>query len=89
MAVGRSASLREHRLLLPVNWADDGTLVGAIPDGAIYASTDDGAIWQRRGSLEAAPEALQAINEDLIYAATAEAVPISTDGGWSFNAHNR
>jgi photosystem II stability/assembly factor-like uncharacterized protein len=76
-------------LLLLANWADDGTLVGAGPDGTIYASTDDGASWQRRGSLEAAPEALQAITKDLIYAATGEAVLTSTDGGWSFNTHNR
>ena len=76
-------------LLLLVNWSDDSTLVGAAPDGTIYASSDDGASWQRRGSLEAAPEALQAISKDLIYAATGEGVLTSTDGGRSFNADDR
>ena len=81
--------IRGAPLLLLVNWADDGTLVGAVPDGTIYVSTDDGASWQRRGSLQAAPEALQAVNKDRIYAATSKAVLASTDAGRSFTSLNR
>jgi hypothetical protein len=81
--------IRGAPLLLLVNWANDGTLVGASPDGTIYASTDEGASWQRRGSLDTAPAALQAVSKGLIYAATDEGVLTSTDGGRSFNAGNR
>jgi hypothetical protein len=34
--------IRGAPLLPLVNWADDGTLVGAVPDGKIYVSTDEG-----------------------------------------------
>jgi photosystem II stability/assembly factor-like uncharacterized protein len=86
---GRTFRVINGAPLLLVNWVDDGTLVGASPDGTIYASTDEGASWQRRGSLDTAPAALQAVSKDLIYAATDEGVLTSTDGGRSFNAGNR
>lgn len=71
-------------LLLLVDWADDGTLVGLAPDGGVHVSTDRGTTWRERGRLKGAPEALHAQDADRIYAAAAGMVWQSSDGGETF-----
>jgi hypothetical protein len=71
-------------LLVLVDWATDGTLLGVAPDGAVHVSTDDGGTWEARGRLAGAPEALHVQDADDVYAAAAGAVWESTDGGNSF-----
>lgn len=82
---GRNFTLvRGAPLMQLVSWAEDGTLVGAGPEGTVYVRTGDGGTWQRRGVLEGAPEALAAVNLEEIYAAADAAVMVSTDGGREF-----
>lgn len=71
-------------LLVLVDWAADGTLLGVAPDGAVHVSTDAGTTWKARGRLPGAPEALHVEDADAVYAAAAGTVWESTDGGDSF-----
>lgn len=71
-------------ILLLLSWAEDGTIVGADPDGTVHASTDDGLTWDQRGDLGAAPEALTATGDNEVYAAIDEAILYSDDGGRTF-----
>lgn len=71
-------------LLVLVDWAADGTLLGVAPDGAVHVSTDGGASWEARGRLPGGPEALHVEGADEVYAAAAGTVWESTDGGDSF-----
>ncbi len=70
-------------LLQLVSWADDGTLVGVQPDGAVQVSTDAGETWEQRGKLGAQPHALLAANGE-IYGAIDGAILASDDGGRTF-----
>ncbi len=71
-------------LLLLVSWAEDGTIVGVGPEGGVHVSSDEGATWQQRGTLDGPPEALAARSQDEIYAAAGGAVLVSTNGGRDF-----
>ncbi len=82
---GRTFALvRDAPVLLLVSWAEDGTLVGIGPEGAVYVSSGDGDTWNQRAVLEGSPEALAAVSEDEIYAAAGGRVLASTDGGRDF-----
>jgi len=76
-------------LMLLVDWAADGTVVGSTPEGEIHVSTDDGATWDGRGSLGAAPEALGAESRDEVYAAAGGAILASEDGGQMFTVRHQ
>ncbi len=71
-------------VLLLVSWAEDGTIVGVDPDGAVHSSTDGGLTWQPGGNLGAAPEALTATGDGGVFAAVEGAILYSTDGGRTF-----
>jgi hypothetical protein len=71
-------------LMVFVSWAEDGTLVGAEPDGAVQVSDDGGQTWDEVGELGGPPEALDAESGDVVYAAINGAVLSSTDGGRTF-----
>ena len=73
-------------LLVLVDWAADGTLVGVAPDGAVSRSSDSGQTWQPRGKLAGPPEAVYVEDASTIYAAANGAVFTSSDGGATFNA---
>jgi hypothetical protein len=82
---GRSFQLVAGAPLLQlVAWADDGTIVGVAPDGAVHASTDKGGSWEQRGSIEAAPHALAVAAGNEVFAAVDGAILASADGGRSF-----
>jgi photosystem II stability/assembly factor-like uncharacterized protein len=76
-------------LLQLVSWAEDGTLIGAAPDGTVHASTDGGQTWQQRGTLDGAPHALTATSSSDVFAAVDGAILASTDGGRSFDVRYR
>ena len=83
---GRSfAPMRGPRLLL-ISWADDGTIVGATPDGTVQLSTDQGNSWNAGGTLKGPPAALEAVSGNDIYTATDGAVWQSHDSGQTFSA---
>lgn len=81
---GRSFTPMAGPVLLLISWADDGALVGVTPQGAIQISTDDGASWQLRGSVDAAPEALEVTSANELYVADGGAIRVSRDGGRTF-----
>ncbi|MEV1295926.1 F510_1955 family glycosylhydrolase [Pseudonocardia sp. NPDC049635] len=62
-------------------WADDGTVYGIGPDGALHASTDRGATWQRRGGTASPPQAITAEPGGQLTVVTEHGVERSTDGG--------
>lgn len=72
-------------LLVLVDWASDGTLVGVAPDGNVYRSSDGGEAWETRGKLAGPPEAVDVEDADAIYAAANGKVWRSTDGGRTFS----
>lgn len=73
-------------LLVLVDWASDGTLVGVAPDGALYRSSNSGEMWKARGKLAGPPEALDVEDADTMYAAANGQVFKSSDGGATFTA---
>lgn len=83
---GRSFSVLDGApLLLLVDWADDGTLVGVAPDGAVHVSEDGGATWVARGSVDGSPQALEASDGGQVVVAIDGAIVQSADGGESFD----
>ncbi|KQY48317.1 hypothetical protein ASD18_12120 [Cellulomonas sp. Root137] len=50
----------EAPLLQLAYFSDDQTVVGVAPDGIVFLSTDAGATWDQRGTVEQAPQALAA-----------------------------
>ena len=72
-------------LLVLVDWASDGTLVGVAPDGTVHRSSDSGLTWEARGKLAGPPEALDVEDADTMYAAANGKVWGSTDDGQRFS----
>lgn len=82
---GRTFTLLDGApLLVFVDWAADGTLAGATPGGAVHVSSDAGETWRARGLLGGAPLALHVEDSGWIYAATADNIWTSSDGGRTF-----
>ncbi len=71
-------------VLLLVSWAEDGTIIGAEPDGTVHASTDGGQAWEQRGDLGGAPQALSATGGGEVFAAIEGAILVSDDDGVTF-----
>jgi hypothetical protein len=69
-----------------VSWADDGTLAGVTPDGAVYTAQDPADTWTEQARLDGHPEALTIASGTQIYAAASGAVLASTDGGATFSS---
>ena len=72
-------------VMLLVSWAEDGTIIGAEPDGTVHASTDGGQTWEQRGDLGAAPQALTATSAGEVFAAVDGAILVSNDDGETFS----
>ncbi|GAB7191696.1 hypothetical protein NUM3379_24040 [Kineococcus sp. NUM-3379] len=85
---GRSwAPVAGAPLLLLVDWASGGTVVGLTPQGVTAVSTDAGATWELRGSTGDRPQALGASGEGELLrvdAVTTGALLTSTDGGRTY-----
>ena len=87
--------LRNAPLLLLVDWAEDGTLAGVGPDGAVYLTDFDSDVdqaetaptWREAAEIGGAPEAFEVIDRDTMYAVTDGEVLVSTDGGTSFTRY--
>ncbi|GAA1864006.1 F510_1955 family glycosylhydrolase [Myceligenerans crystallogenes] len=77
--------LSDAPLLVLVSWADDGTVVGVTPEGAVYLAEDPAGEWTERGRLPGHPEALTAISASEIYAAAVGKVMRSKDEGTTFS----
>ena len=67
-----------------VDWTRDG-LFGASPSGAIAISNDNGATWQRRGSVDGPVEALAATDDALFAAVSGKGILRSDDDGASWD----
>jgi hypothetical protein len=86
---GRSFSVLDGApVLLLVDWAEDGALVGVEPDGTVHASDDSGESWSPRGSIGAAPQAMKA-SDGTLFVAVEDAILESSDGGASFRLRTR
>ncbi|GAA4971470.1 hypothetical protein GCM10025792_13450 [Pseudonocardia tropica] len=68
-------------LLAYLAWAGDGSVYGVAPEGTLYASTDLGATWQRRGAAASPPQAISAEPGGQLTVVTQDGVERSTDGG--------
>lgn len=78
---GRSFTpIDDAPLMVLVDWAEDGTVVGVGLAGEVYAGErpDD---LERVGELGDRPEALLVVDEDETYAAAGGRLLVSTDGG--------
>lgn len=62
--------------------------VGVEPDGTVHHSTDAGANWTQKGRLDGKVQAIAAVQGAegtlQVWAATAEGILVSTDGGTTF-----
>jgi len=70
--------------LVLVDWPETDRLIGAAPDGAIYASADRGATWTRRGQVGGGPHAITTVGDTDVYVATDDNIQYSRDGGSTF-----
>ena len=69
-------------------FADPDEAAGVAPDGTAYYSSDGGSTWTQKGRIDNEVLAITAVNgadgKPWIWAATADGIVISTDGGTSF-----
>jgi hypothetical protein len=82
-------SLANAPMLSLVDWPDTGRLVGVAPDGTIYASSDHGANWVRRGQVAGSPTAMITFGATDIYVATEDTIHRSSDDGATFTVFQR
>lgn len=86
---GSTWSLVADSPLLLLTALDGETAVGVTPEGDIHTSADAGVTWAKKGSIGAAPTAIDAHTDDgaaqEIWVATETGVKVSGDGGTSFN----
>lgn len=72
------------------DFASPDQAAGVEPDGTVYVSTDAGATWTRTGQIEGQVQAISVVEgtagKPEIWAATADAVIVSTDGGATFTS---
>lgn len=79
---GRTFSAPAGPQLAYLSWASAGALYGLAPDGGLYRSDDGGTQWQHAGTVPGGrPQALTAVDEQLLLVATAGGVYRSADGG--------
>lgn len=77
--------LKAAPLMVFVSWAEDGTLAGVTPEGAVYTAEDPRGGWTEGGTLAGPPEALTVQSSSELYAAASGTVLMSTDGGRTFH----
>ncbi|KQR75344.1 hypothetical protein ASF98_05815 [Arthrobacter sp. Leaf337] len=67
-------------------FASPAEAVGVEPDGTVHYSEDAGATWTRKGQIQGAVQAVAAVKGEhpSIWAATADGLVVSTDGGATF-----
>jgi photosystem II stability/assembly factor-like uncharacterized protein len=69
-------------------FANPTEAAGVEPDGTVHTSTDGGATWTRKGQIEGEVQAIAAVKgadgKPWIWAATADRIIVSTDGGATF-----
>ncbi|WP_166665703.1 F510_1955 family glycosylhydrolase [Kribbella caucasensis] len=70
-------------------WPAADLVYGVTVTGAVMASSDGGATWEQRGSLDGRPEALIADGSQIVHAATESGIYTSTDGGRTFRLRYR
>lgn len=70
-------------LLALLAWTGD-VLYSIDVDGAVHASTDDGATWESRGAVSEQPAALAAV-DDRVAALVGNGIVESSDGGVTFS----
>jgi hypothetical protein len=75
--------------LVLVDWPETRRLIGAAPDGAIYASADRGVTWTRRGQVGGSPHAITTVGDTEVYLATEDSIQYSRDEGATFEVFER
>jgi photosystem II stability/assembly factor-like uncharacterized protein len=69
-------------------FANPTEAAGVEPDGTVHTSADGGATWTRKGQIQGEVQAIAAVKgadgKPWIWAATADRVVVSTDGGATF-----
>ena len=69
-------------------FASPAEAVGVEPDGTVHSSADAGATWTRKGKIQETVQAVAAVKgpegNPSIWAVTASALVVSTDGGATF-----
>ena len=69
-------------------FANPTEAAGVEPDGTVHTSADGGLTWTRKGRIDTEVQAIAAVKgadgKPRIWAATAEGIVVSTDGGTTF-----
>lgn len=69
-------------------FADPANAVGVQPDGTVHYSADAGASWTPKGRIDGKVQAIAAVRgpdgTPQVWAATADGITVSTDGGMTF-----
>ncbi|ANH40444.1 BNR/Asp-box repeat protein [Nocardioides dokdonensis FR1436] len=78
------APIAEAPVMVLVDWAEGGSLVGVDPSGQVFTADDPGS-WTSRGTVDGAVQALTTGSQGAIYVTTQDALLRSDDGGESFS----
>ncbi|MGW4822724.1 F510_1955 family glycosylhydrolase [Streptomyces sp. NPDC004227] len=82
---GRTFSAGSGQVLAYLSWPTAETLYGVDLAGGLHQSADGGATWQKTGTVPGGqPQALTAVDNGHVLAATADGVYESRDGGKTF-----
>jgi hypothetical protein len=83
---GRTFSGTSGPQLALLSWVPSGTFYGLTPDGGLFTSTDAATTWQRVGAVPGGgAQALTAVDQARVLAATTAGIFESRDGGHTFN----
>lgn len=74
-------------VIMLVEWPRTDEIYGIAPDGVVHVSADGGDNWQQRAELGGQPQAMTFAHDGAVYAALADSIVVSTDGGDSFDAY--
>ncbi|PZF86072.1 hypothetical protein C1I92_02505 [Jiangella anatolica] len=71
-------------VIMLAEWPHADEIYGIAPDGAVHVSGDGGATWDERAAIGGRPQAMTVTHDGSVYAALADSIVASTDGGETF-----
>ncbi|MDO3397097.1 F510_1955 family glycosylhydrolase [Nocardioides cremeus] len=77
--------LTDAPLLMLVDWAEDGGLVGISPTGQVHTAEDADDEWSEQATVDGAVQAMTVTTSGAVYVSTQDELLRSDDGGSTFS----